>query len=565
MLESHYPARRTDSPFETETLERARTIHPIPLTTMLSLTNLSSMVMRKTWSVQETPDVSDNEREEKNDSEKEQTDDLTFITVPRLHLPQLDDDEIEAKPQSIFKKYEKYVIVMLGGLSGFWSSISSPIYVPVLSQLEESFKVGELEVNATLVVYSIFQGLGPVVFSNLADSTGRRPIILVCLLLYVFANVIIAVNHSFAGLVVLRCIQAFGISSTISVGSGIASDITNRAERASFIGLTTGLALLGQAFGAFIGGMISSAFGWRAIFWFLAICAGVTFVVIYFLLPETAAKIVGVRADRLPTKWTLITVAPIMRTRLFKKRLVGDPEPKSALKGLQTGSSKDVPPPQKAAFSLFKPLRILAIRQVYMTLIPASLCYALWLMMLTSLSHALTKDYGFSLDQVALAYIPSGLGGLAGSVSIGEMLDYSYKRSLRKSQSEGCRFSVLRSRLIVSALPSCLCVGASLTFAWALQLHGPVAVVIVSSCIIAYGAMNWLTISSTVVVDANPTQASGSCACVNLTRCWCAAFFVGILTQMESMGMGWCYTLMAILCGVASFCVVYLYVEEGKR
>lgn len=574
MLETDYSAERTDlpveraeaeSPIETETLERARTIHPIPLATMLSLTNLSTMVMRKTWSVQETPDVSDNESEEKKSPEKEHSKDITFMKVPRMHSSQLDDDEIEAKPQSIFKKYEKYVIVVLGGLSGFWSSISSPIYVPVLSQIEESFKVGELEVNATLVVYSIFQGLGPVVFSNLADSTGRRPIVLVCLLLYAIANVVIAVNHSFAGLVVLRCIQAFGISSTISVGSGIASDITNRAERASFIGLTTGLALLGQAFGAFIGGMISSAFGWRAIFWFLAICASITFLVIYLLLPETAAKIVGVRADRLPNRWTFITVAPIMKTRLFKQRLVGSEEPKAAFKDPQTGSSSQLPPPKKVAFNLFKPLKILGIRLVYMTLIPASLCYALWLMMLTSLSHALTKDYGFSLDQVALAYIPSGLGGLAGSVSIGEMLDYSYKRSLRKSQKEGCRFSVLRSRLIVSALPSCLCVAASLTFAWTLQLHGPIAVVIIASCIIAYGAMNWLTISSTVVVDVNPAQASGSCACVNLTRCWCAALFVGVLSQMESMGMGWCYTLMAILCGVASFCVVYLYVEEGKR
>lgn len=559
MLQTESALQSSETLVETEMLERARTIHPIPLTTMLSLTRLSSMVMRKTWSLQDTPDVSDNESE-KGESDHEHTEEVLLIQVPRLHLSQL-DDEMETKPQSIFYKYEKYVIVVLGGLSGFWSSISLPIYVPVLSQIEESFKVTELDVNITLVVYSIFQGLGPVVFSNLADSTGRRPIILVCLLLYVAANVLIAVNTSFPGLVVLRCIQAFGISSTISVGSGIASDITTRAERASFIGLTTGLALLGQAFGAFIGGMISSAFGWRAIFWFLAISAGVTFLVIYVLLPETGAKIVGMKADRLPTKWTLVTVAPIMKTRMFKNRLTNPKMVVASSKGLQS----DKTPQTSRSFNLFKPLKILAIRQVYMTLIPASLCYALWLMMLTSLSHALTKDYGFSLDQVALAYIPSGLGGLAGSVSIGEMLDYSYKRSLRKSQTEGCRFSVLRSRLIVSALPSCLCVGASLVFAWTLQLHGPVALVIVASCIIAYGAMNWLTISSTVVVDANPTQASGSCACVNLTRCWCAALFVGVLTQMESMGMGWCYTLMAVLCGLASFCVAYLYIEDGKR
>lgn len=551
----------------TEKLERAKTVHPIPLTTMLSLTMLSSMTMRRTWTVDATPDVSDDETEteKKTDSsqsdKKDSSDDLhessesLSISVPRMHSS-AKLSEIEEKPQSIFRKLEKYTIVVLGGLSGFWSSISSPIYVPVLSQIEDAFHVSSLEVNITIVVYSIFQGLGPIFFSNMADSTGRRPIVLMCLLFYVVANVAIAVNTSFAGLVVLRCIQAFGISSTISLGSGIASDITNRAERASYIGLTTGLALLGQAFGAFIGGMISSAFDWRAIFWFLAIAAGATFVVIFFLLPETAVKIVGPKSDRLPQKWRFITVAPILRTSLFRDRLVTDANNKKT-KG-------EAAPPKNGSFNLFKPLRILKSRQVYMILIPASICYSLWLMMLTSLSHALTEDYGYSLNQVALAYIPSGLGGLAGSVSIGEMLDYSYRKSLRKSQKEGCRFSVLRSRLVVSALPSCLCVLSSLLFAWTLQLHGPIALVVVASCLIAFGAMNWLTISSTVVVDANPTEASGACACVNLTRCLCAATFIGVLTKMEAMGMGWCYTLMAILCGISSTCVAYLYVAEGR-
>lgn len=541
-----------------EILEKAKTVHPIALARMLSLTRLSSMTLRKAWSVQETPDVSDDENEPENDKEYKKENLLEALAFKLAHAndSKTEDEsnsheQTEEKPQSIFRKQEKYVIVVLGGLSGFWSSISSPIYVPVLSQIESSFGVTELDVNITMVVYSIFQGLGPIVFSNLADSTGRRTIILACLLIYLVANVVIAVNTSFGGLVALRCIQAFGISSTISVGSGIASDITTRAERASFIGLTTGLALLGQAFGAFIGGMVSSQFGWRGIFWFLAISAGVTFVVIFFLLPETGAAIVGKRANRLPQKWPLITVAPIMRTKLFSGRVLREPE-------------KHAKKPIKNGFDFFEPLRILAIPKVYLTLLPASMCYALWLMMLTTLSNALTKSYGFTLDQVALAYIPSGLGGLAGLVSIGEMLDYSYGVALRKTREDGAPFSLLKSRLIVSVLPSFLCVGASLVFAWGLQLHGPAALVIAASCVIAFGAMNWLTISSTVVVDVNPSRASGSCACVNLTRCWCAALFVGVLTKMETMGIGWCYTLMGILCGVSSGTVVYLYLVEDR-
>lgn len=455
-------------------------------------------------------------------------------------------EDTDAKPKSIFTKPEKYMIVALGGLSGFWSSISSPIYVTSLSQIQSAFGVTQSQVNITIVVYSIFQGVGPMLFSSMADTVGRRPIVLACLLIYTITNCVLAVNSNFAGLVILRCVQAFGISSTISLGSGMASDITTRAERASFIGLTTGLALLGQAFGAFVGGMISSAFGWRAIFWFLAIAAGSTFIVVFFLLPETASAIVGPLSSWKPRKWRFVSVAPIMRTPLFYKRLTEPP--------LEMKCKK---------VSFLMAFRLLGTRTVYLTLIPASLCYALWLMMLTTLSHSLSKEYGYSLQSVAIAYIPSGFGGLLGSISVGELLDYSFRVNYRRSHIRGTRFSVLKSRLIVSALPSLLCVSTSLLFAWSLQKHGSAALAVIASCVISFGAMMWLTISSTVVVDMNPTEASGSCASVNLTRCWCAAFFVGILTKMEEMGVGWCYTLMAILCGASSLCVVWLYVHES--
>lgn len=545
---------RTDSAEKLDMLQKALSVHPIALKSMLSSSKLSSMTMRRTWSVQETPNDSGTESD-KNEEERES-----------LSSPDLSEDlaeevkEPEEKPKSIFRRREKYVIVVLGGLSGFWSSISSPIYVPALSQIEDSFHISESQANITIVVYSIFQGLGPNVFANLADTMGRRPIVLACLFMYLLASVGLALNSNFVGLIILRCIQAFGISSTISLGSGIASDITVRAERASFIGLTTGLALLGQAFGAFVGGMVSSRWGWRAIFWFLAIASGATLVVIFFLLPETGPSVVGIRADILPKKWKAVSVAPIMRTSLFRDRLNLDPDLEPAFE-----STRLPPHHNKGPFAMFKTLQILTYRRVFMTLLPASLCYALWLMMLTTLSHELTRNYGYSLNKVAIAYIPSGLGGLAGSIIIGRILDYSYKVYLRKSQITGTRFSVIRSRLVVSALLSSLCVFASLLFAWSLQYHSPVGLPVVASCIIAFGAMNWLTISSTVVVDFNPTEASGSCACVNLTRCWCAALFVGVLSQMEQMGVGWCYTLMAALCAIAAFGPLYLYIEDGKQ
>lgn len=544
-----------------ESLRKAKTVHPIQLQLMLSDTKLDRVFMRRTKLIPQRAHLLSSDKVDSSDSL-----DVHFnLGAEELSIGSSDSEEEfllidskweDEKPQSIFETWEKYVIAMLGGLAGFWSSISSPIFVPVLSEIQDAFHVSESLVNITIVVYSIFQGVGPLVFSNLADSVGRRPIVLACLLSYIIANCLLAVNKTFAGLTALRCVQAFCISSTISLGSGIASDITTRAERASFIGLTTGLALLGQAFGAFVGGMISSAFGWRAIFWFLAMSSGCTLIIIFMLLPETAASIVGTQASGQPTKFRGIMVAPVMRLKYLARRL--DP----VVLYNKRDPYDDLP--AKPKFNILKPLEVLKQKEAILVLIPASLCYSLWLMMLTTLSHALTKQYGFSLDRVALSYIPCGIGGLLGSLSVGKLLDYSYHKYMMNSRKEGITFSVLKSRLIVSILPSVLFVLATLLFAWTLHQNGPVSLAIIASCVIAYGAMCWLTISSTVIVDLRPTEASGSCAVVNLTRCWCAAVFVSILSYMENMGIGWCYTLMAAICGISSLCVVYLYNHDDE-
>lgn len=465
-------------------------------------------------------------------------------------------------PHSVFTTTEKYLIVFLGAISGFWSSISSPIYLPVLPILQQHFGVSEEQMNATVVVYSVFQGLSPVLFSNLADVVGRRTVILCCLTIYITANIGLALNETFSGLLCLRCLQAFGIAPTLSVSSGIASDITTKAERASFIGLSTGLSLLGQAFGALIGGMVSTAFGWRAIFWFLAIFSGATWVLVYACLPETTRSIVG-NGSVVPKGHQWVNLAPVLRMALFQKR---------------TGTTNTVARAQP--FDMLSPFRILGRTPVYLVLTPSSLCYALWLMMLTTLSTQLSRTYGYSTLQIALEYIPSGIGGLLGSITSGKLLDWHYRRSYRhfvdrtnkyKEDSSARmaanypRFNIFRARLFLAVIPTGTTVIGALLFGWAIQLHFSVVWVFIGLFLVSYGAMNYLTLSTTVLVDLFPTHSSGSSLCVNLTRCWCAAVGITFLSRMAAaMTVGWCYSFMAGLVVVSGGCIAYVLVRSEE-
>ncbi|KAG7191664.1 uncharacterized protein KQ657_002935 [Scheffersomyces spartinae] len=471
--------------------------------------------------------------------------------------------EYPEAPHSLFTNREKYFIVVISGMCGCFSSISSPIYLPVLPIMEKKFGVSEEQMNITVVVYSIFQGLSPVVFSNFSDIFGRRIIILICMMIYICANVGLALNSSFGGLVFLRCLQAFGISLTFSISSGIASDMTTKSNRAGFIGLASGLSLLGQAFGALLGGLISSAFNWRAIFWFLTIGAGVTLIIVLICLPETARNIVGNGAT-LPEKRTFISVAPIMHLPNIKRR-------REITENVKVDHPK---------IDFLAPFKIMASLPVILILIPSSICYALWLMMLTTMSTSLTKKYNYTLIHVALAYIPSGIGGLTGSITIGRLLNWQYKlrykkylndvqsfkdRSTVNVRNQCVKFNIFKARLYLAMVPVSLCVIGSLILGWSIEYKLPVALIMFSTFIISFGAMNFLTISTTVLVDLHPGNSSASSSCVNLTRCLTAAVFVAVLSSMSTtMTIGGCYTFMAGLVGFCSLTIVYIIYKSDK-
>lgn len=180
-------------------------------------------------------------------------------------------------PYTLLSYGQKWGMVAILTMCGFWSSLGSPIYYPALRQLEKQFNVDENMVNITVVVYLLFQGVSPTISGGLADCFGRRPIILAGMLIYVVASIGLACAPSYGVIIFLRCIQSIGISPTIAISSGVVGDFTLKHERGTFVGATSGFVLLGQCFGSLIGAVLTARWGWRSIFWFLTIGCGSCF------------------------------------------------------------------------------------------------------------------------------------------------------------------------------------------------------------------------------------------------------------------------------------------------
>ncbi len=189
-------------------------------------------------------------------------------------------------------------MLIIGAITaaGFLSPLTANIYLPAIPNIASDLEVSIEAINLSVTIFMIWQGISPLFFGSMTDSLGRRPIYLISIALFIIADIVIAVlpdvsaRHSsasvYAGLMVLRSIQAWGSASVISIGSGTIGDITLPADRGGVMGIFQSGTSVGPSLGPVIGGLLTARFGWRSIFIFLLILGAVCLALLLFFLPE---------------------------------------------------------------------------------------------------------------------------------------------------------------------------------------------------------------------------------------------------------------------------------------
>lgn len=138
---------------------------------------------------------------------------------------------------SAFSARQKLAIMSLATFAGWFSSISSFIYFPAISAMARDLDESIERLNLTVTSYLIVSGLAPSFVGTAADRFGRRPVLVLSLLVYVASNVGLALQSSFGALFVLRMVQSASISGTFSITYGVLADLYTPAERGGYSGI----------------------------------------------------------------------------------------------------------------------------------------------------------------------------------------------------------------------------------------------------------------------------------------------------------------------------------------
>jgi EmrB/QacA subfamily drug resistance transporter len=115
-------------------------------------------------------------------------------------------------------------------------------------------------------VYLLAQAVSVPIYAKLADTVGRRPILLIGIALFFVGSVLCGFAPSMTVLIVFRAIQGLGAGALLPISITIAGDIYSTAERAKAQGYLASVWAISSVVGPTLGGVFSEFVSWRWIF-----------------------------------------------------------------------------------------------------------------------------------------------------------------------------------------------------------------------------------------------------------------------------------------------------------
>jgi len=203
--------------------------------------------------------------------------------------------------------------IIFAALSAF-APLATDMYLASFPQLAQSLHTDIGQVALGLSVYFFGLSVGQLLYGPLIDRFGRKPPLLIGILLFALSSVLIVVSTSIQSFLLLRLLQAVGGCAGMVVSRAMISDLLNERESARFFSLMMVISGIGPIVAPILGGYLISFSGWQAIFIFLAILGGACFVATQMMIPETLSP---EARQPLAPKNILSTFGSLLRRRAF--------------------------------------------------------------------------------------------------------------------------------------------------------------------------------------------------------------------------------------------------------
>ncbi|MBN2865234.1 MAG: MFS transporter [Thiotrichales bacterium] len=148
----------------------------------------------------------------------------------------------------------------------------------------EFSEVTGLQIGIAMGIYGLTQALLQIPYGMLSDKYGRKPLMILGMLVFMAGSVICALADSIEMMIIGRAIQGMGAVAAVLMAS-VADLVTEkyRLRALSIVGITIGLSF---TLSLIAGPVLASLFGVRGIFWIIGLLAVIGILLVIFALPK---------------------------------------------------------------------------------------------------------------------------------------------------------------------------------------------------------------------------------------------------------------------------------------
>jgi MFS family permease len=316
------------------------------------------------------------------------------------------------------------------------------------------------------------------------------------------------------------------------------------------IGTTVGVSL-----GPTLGGVLTHFLGWRSIFWFLAILAGIMIVVIILFQPETCRAVVG-NGSLPPQPWN----QPLLRPR------------QTCPPDVETRTTFSKRP------RILDSVKLLLDKQIGQLILVLSLMKWGIAAVMISIPMLMEEKYHFNALEIGLCYVPYAVGSITARWTVGFLADWNFRRygrqmdvnieRNRQSKEQLSLMPLEKVRLQIT-LPAIYCsslflLGYSWVLAYNVHLSGPLIMLF----FLGNAAAGVTNTAEALVMDLHAHRPGMARAAVSLCGFLPGAGVVAIVPLLiQTIGFGWLGTIIAGLWSVSSamLWVVYFKGQEWRQ
>lgn len=176
------------------------------------------------------------------------------------------------------------------GLGVFAGALDLSVLSPALPAIGKLFNVQTGDLAWTFTIYLLVTVLSITLATTLADRYGRRPIYLLCILLFAIGSMLAIGAPNYVVFLVARGVQALGAGGIFPVATAAIGDVVPAARRGAALGAIAATWGLAAIVGPTFGGLVTHYVSWHWIFAANVPLAAIVFFMARDVVPANAPR-----------------------------------------------------------------------------------------------------------------------------------------------------------------------------------------------------------------------------------------------------------------------------------